>query len=106
MASTSASVFFNLNSSRIASKKDLVNVQEIADYAKANGSKILVTGYADSKTGSAAYNAKLSESRANTVANKLVEMGVNRDQIIVEGKGGVNDLSPYSYNRRVTVKLQ
>lgn len=106
MASTSASVFFNLNSSKIASKKDLVNVQEIADYAKANGSKILVTGYADSKTGSAAYNAKLSESRAQTVADKLVEMGVSRDQLIVEGKGGVNDLAPYSYNRRVTVKLQ
>lgn len=105
-ASTSASVFFNLNSSRIASKKDLVNVQEIAEYAKANNSKILVTGYADSKTGSAAYNAKLSLNRANTVADKLVEMGVNRSQIIVEGKGGVADLSPFSYNRRVTVKLQ
>lgn len=105
-ASTSASVFFNLNSSRIASKKDLVNVQEIADYAKANGSKIVVTGYADSKTGSAAYNAKLSLNRANTVADKLVEMGVNRDQIVVEGKGGVADLTPFSYNRRVTVKVQ
>lgn len=105
-ASTSASVFFNLNSSRIASKKDLVNVQEIAEYAKANGSKIFVTGYADSKTGSAAYNSKLSLNRANTVADKLVEMGVNRDQIVVEGKGGVADLTPYSYNRRVTVKVQ
>lgn len=106
MASTSASVFFNLNSSRIASKKDLVNVKEIAEYAKANNSKIVVTGYADSKTGSPAYNAKLSTSRANAVADQLVSMGVSRDNLIVEGKGGVADLSPISYNRRVTVKLQ
>lgn len=106
MASTSASVFFNLNSSRIASKKDLVNVKEIAEYAKANNSKIIVTGYADSKTGSPAYNAKLSTARANAVADQLVSMGVNRNNLIVEGKGGVADLAPYSYNRRVTVKLQ
>ncbi len=105
-ASNSASVFFNLNSSRIASKKDLVNVKEIVDYAKANNCKIVVTGYADSKTGSATYNKQLSEKRAKTVADKLVEMGVSRDQLVVEGKGGVADLNPYSYNRRVTVKLQ
>lgn len=106
MASTTASVFFNLNSSRIASKKDLVNVKEIAEYAKANNSKIVVTGYADSKTGSPAYNAKLSTARANAVADQLVSMGVSRDNLIIEGKGGVADLSPISYNRRVTVKLQ
>ena len=104
--SGSASVFFNLNSSRIASKKDLVNVQEIVNYAKANGSKVFVTGYADSRTGSAAYNQKLSENRANTVADKLVEMGLSKDQIIIEGKGGVADLTPVSYNRRVIVKIQ
>ena len=106
LVSTTASVFFNLNSSRIASKKDLVNVKEIAEYAKANNKKIVVTGYADSKTGSANYNAKLSESRAKTVADQLVQMGVSRDMIVVEGKGGVADLNPYSYNRRVTVQIR
>ena len=45
------------------------------------------------------------ERRAETVANELVKMGVSRDQITTEGKGGVNDLSPVSYNRRATVKL-
>lgn len=105
MASTNASVFFNINKSTIASRKDLVNVKEIAEYATANGSKIVVTGYADSKTGSAAYNQALSERRANTVANELVKMGVNRDNIEVVAAGGVDNLSPYSYNRRATVKI-
>ena len=103
---TSQSVFFNIGSSRIASRKDLVNVKEVAEYAKANNRKIVVTGYADSKTGSKAYNQSLSEKRAQVVANELVKMGVNRDNIVVEGKGGVDTISPFSYNRRATVKIQ
>ena len=103
---TAASVFFNINSAKVASRKDLVNVKELAEYAKANNTKIVVTGYADSKTGSAEYNQQLSQKRANTVADELVKMGVNRDNIITEAMGGVDNLSPFSYNRRATVKIQ
>ena len=99
------SVFFNINKATVASRKDLVNVKGLADYAKDNNANLVVTGYADSATGSAAYNQKLSERRAETVANELVKMGVSRDQITTEGKGGVKDLSPVSYNRRATVKI-
>ena len=99
------SVFFNINKSTVASRKDLVNVKGLADFAKENNTNLVVTGYADSATGSAAYNQKLSERRAETVANELVKMGVSRDQITTEGKGGVKDLSPVSYNRRATVKI-
>lgn len=106
LVGTAASVFFNINSAKVASRKDLVNVKELAEYAKANNSKIVVTGYADSKTGSAEYNKQLSQKRADTVANELVKMGVNRDNIVTEAKGGVETLSPFSYNRRATVKLQ
>lgn len=104
-AATPVSVFFNINKAVVASKKDLVNVQAIADYAKENGANLIVTGYADSATGRPEYNQALSERRAETVANHLVGMGVSRDQITTEGKGGVKDLSPVSYNRRVTVKI-
>lgn len=103
---TPASVFFNINRSNIASKKDLVNVKGIADYAKENDANLLVTGYADSATGKPAYNQKLSEKRAETVANELVKMGVSRDKITTEAKGGVKDLSPISFNRRATVQVK
>jgi OmpA-OmpF porin, OOP family len=103
---SSASVFFNINKSTIASKKDLVNVKNIAEYAKDANANLLVTGYADSATGSKAYNQKLSEKRAETVANELVKMGVSRDNIKTVGKGGVKDLSPVSYNRRATVEVE
>ena len=99
------SVFFNINKAKVASRKDLVNVKGLADFAKENNANLVVTGYADSATGSAAYNQKLSERRAETVANELVKMGVSRVQITTEGKGGVKDLSPVSYNRRATVKI-
>ena len=106
LVATPVSVFFNINKSVIASKKDLVNVQNLADYAKENNANLLVTGYADSATGKPAYNQTLSEKRAETVANELVKMGVSRDQITTEAKGGVKDLSPISYNRRATVQVK
>ena len=103
---TGASVFFNISSSKIASKKDLVNVQEVANYAKANNAKLVVTGYADSKTGNAEINNKLSQARAEVVAEELVKMGVSRDNIVIESKGGVNTLEPASYNRRAVVTVK
>ena len=105
-ANISQSVFFNIGSAKIASRKDLVNVKELAEYAKENNAKVVVTGYADNKTGTAEFNQALSEKRANAVADELVNMGVSRDNIVVEAKGGVDAIAPFSYNRRVTVKVQ
>ena len=106
VVSAPVSVFFNIGKSKIASQKDLQNVRAIADAAKANNSKIVVTGYADSKTGSASFNQTLSQKRAETVVNELVKMGVDRANIEVNAAGGVNTLSPISYNRRATVELK
>lgn len=102
---TPVSVFFNINSSRIASKKDLVNVEALVKLAKENNAKVEVYGFADSKTGPADFNMKLSERRANTVAKELKKMGLKDEQIIVKPMGGVADLDPASYNRRVIVTV-
>ena len=102
---TPVSVFFNINRTNIASQKDLVNVQALAKYAKENNCKLSVTGYADSATGSPEINQKLSEGRAATVTEELVKMGVGRDKITSVGKGGVDELSPISFNRRATVQI-
>ena len=106
VAAAPVSVFFNLGSAKVASKKDIVNVQALADVAKANGKTIVVTGYADSKTGSANFNQTLSQKRAETVKNELVNMGVAEDKIEVKAAGGVNDINPFSYNRRATVEIK
>lgn len=102
---TPISVFFNLNKTNIASQKDLVNVQALAKYAKENNSKLLVNGYADSATGKPAHNQWLSEERAKTVAGELQKMGINSSNITTKGNGGVDELSPISFNRRATVQV-
>lgn len=102
---TPVSVFFNLDKTDIAQLKDLVNVQALAKYAKENNCNLLVTGYADSATGKAGHNQWLSEKRAERVANEIVKMGVDESRITKEAKGGVDILSPISYNRRATVQI-
>lgn len=102
---TPVSVFFNINRTNIASQKDLVNVQAVAKYAKENGSKLSVTGYADSATGTPEINQRLSEGRAATLADELVKLGIDRSNITTVGKGGVDELSPISFNRRATVQI-
>ena len=105
---TPISVFFNLDKTDIASQKDLVNIQGVAKYAVDNNTNLLVTGYADSATGSAERNKWLGEHRAEKVANELVKMGVPRENIIEEPQGGVSLLTPNyerSYDRRVLVQV-
>lgn len=98
------SVFFSFNSAKIASKKEILNLESLANMAKNNGAKLKVTGYADSATGVPAYNQQLSERRAKAVAKELIKMGVAEENIVVEGKGGVADVKPSSYNRRVIIE--
>ena len=106
VTSAPTSVFFNLNSTKLQSKKDLVNLESLATTIKNSGCKVVITGSADSKTGSSAYNQKLSEGRAKAVADELVNLGVSRDKIEVKGIGGVNDVTPYTLNRRAVIELK
>ena len=100
-----ASVFFNINEATITSGKDLVDVKQLADYAIAAGATVVVTGYADSATGSAEFNSELSRRRAETVAGELVKMGVKKENIRTVAQGGVDTLVPPSYNRRAIVEI-
>jgi len=99
------SVFFNIGQAKIASRKDLQNVSELVALAKAGNSKLIVTGYADSKTGSADYNQQLSQRRAEAVAAEIEKMGISSDRIEVVAAGGVDTLEPLSYNRRAIVAI-
>ena len=103
--SVSQSVFFAFDSSKISSKKEIINLQALADAVKNSHARLSVVGYADSATGSAEYNFKLSEARALAVIDKLVELGVPKDKIVAEGKGGVDTEKPARLNRRVIVSI-
>jgi outer membrane protein OmpA-like peptidoglycan-associated protein len=100
------SIFFDLGKSKITSKKDLINLEQIAKVAKEQNKTLVVEGYADSKTGNSKLNQKLTESRAETVKAELVKLGVDASKIETKGNGGVNELSPIQYNRRAVVSVK
>jgi OmpA-OmpF porin, OOP family len=65
-------------------------LQAAADHFKSGAAvQIQVTGYTD-LSGSAGYNQRLSERRANAVAVALETLGVPRNEMIVTGRG-MND---------------
>ncbi|MFL5268453.1 MAG: OmpA family protein, partial [Stellaceae bacterium] len=66
-------------------------IQLAANQYKAGGSvRLQVTGFTDT-SGSASYNQRLSERRANAVATALERLGVPRSDMAVSGRGE-NDL--------------
>jgi len=84
-------------------------IQQAADAFRAGAPvQIQVTGYTDA-SGSAGYNQRLSERRANNVANALARFGVARQAMVVSGRGKNDQRVPTAdgvrepQNRRVEI---
>ena len=105
LISTPFSIFFNKGSYEISSKKDIVNLGEIAKAAKEGGYRIRLRGTCDSATGSKEVNMRLSENRCRKVQQELVKLGVAEKDIIIDAEGGVSELTPAELDRRVFVEL-
>jgi len=92
-----STVRFRINSARI-SDQEMVNIYNTAEWMKANpDQKVVITGYADKNTGSAAYNMKLSQRRAEAVQKVLVDKyGISKDRLSVKANG--SDVQPYETN--------
>lgn len=96
-----ASVRFKIGSAVITPAEE-VNVYNIAEWLKANPNQnIVIAGYADKNTGSADFNMKLSEKRAQAVcdmlvndynidANRLSTKSFGSDEQVYTGKGQNN----------------
>ena len=103
--SAPVSIFFEVGKANVIASRDMLSVKALAELAIEKNASVLVTGYAD-KSGNADANMKLSERRAQAVADELVRFGVNRQRIEVVAAGGVDTLKPAEYNRRATVELK
>lgn len=99
------SVFFTIGSAKV-SPQELVNLGFVAEQMKENkGTKFVVRGYADSATGTAAINKKLSLQRANSVIDALVTTyGIARDRFSVDAEGGVAVYDKPYLNRMVLIE--
>ena len=103
-------VYFDFNSSA-PQKSSLWAVDFVANYLKQNsGASVKVVGYADEK-GTANYNQKLSNKRAEVIKKLLTDRGVNASQLSFEGKGEDKTVNPKSPNalqlaRRATFEVK
>ena len=105
MASYPFSIFFHRDSYQLMSNRDLVNLREIAKVAKENNYKIRLRGSCDSATATPSYNQTLSENRCRKIMTELMKMGIAEDQFILVPVGGVKELDPTEYDRRVLIEL-
>jgi opacity protein-like surface antigen len=101
-------VFFDWDKDSIT-PQGMQIVQQAADAYKSGAPvQIQVTGYTD-RSGSAAYNQRLSERRANNVARAMAGLGVPQNQMIVGGRGENDNRVPTAagvrepQNRRVEI---
>lgn len=96
-------VFFKIGSAKL-DDYGKVNIQMAAKVLKANpDKKYKVAGYADKATGSAPFNQKLSEKRAQVVYDALIAEGVDKDQLELVGFGGTENMFGKDYLNRCVI---
>ena len=96
-------IFFKIGSARL-DDYGKVNIQLAAKILKANpDKKYRVAGYADKATGSASWNQKLSEKRAQVVYDALIAEGVDKDQLELVGFGGTENMFGKNMLNRVVI---
>lgn len=79
-------------------------IGHVVDDARANPARsVIVEGFAD-QVGSAAANKKLSELRAQVVADALVARGVDRRRIVLRPRGATKS-DPGIESRRVDISF-
>ena len=83
-----AVVVFRINSAKIENNQ-LINIYNAARYLNENPDvNVVIAGYADKETGNPTINQRLSQQRADAVANTLIEKyKISPDRIIKHAEG-------------------
>lgn len=104
-------VLFDFDKSNINAAGQSVLDQVVADYNNNKSTAISVTGHTD-RAGSAAYNEKLSERRADSVRAALIAAGIPAESITTAWKGETENAVPTAdgvreqANRRAEIIIQ
>ncbi len=113
---TIRTILFEFDSYKL-SREAMVELEKIIPaLLEREGLRLEIKGYAD-PVGTKQYNLELSEKRAETVCNYLVDKGINRSRITVKGLGesdfitdnrnpdGSDNAEGRRYNRRVSIGI-
>ncbi|MNH10119.1 Outer membrane porin F precursor [compost metagenome] len=106
-------VHFEFDSAKLtAADKERLNTIATRLKNEAASARLSVTGHTDSK-GSDAYNQKLSERRAHSVTEYLIESGVPRSSFVsVQGAGETQPVADNAtadgraQNRRTEIRIE
>jgi outer membrane protein OmpA-like peptidoglycan-associated protein len=99
-------VRFKLDSYQIQYTEDR-KIRDAVEFLYANpDSKLLLSGYADRKTGNPTYNLALSRKRVEAVRDEFLRRGIDSQRLILEWKGDIEQ--PYATNEwnRVVIMLE
>jgi outer membrane protein OmpA-like peptidoglycan-associated protein len=91
------------------SPQEQVNVYNVAQWMQQNPDQsVVIMGYADRDTGTSDYNLALSQQRAESVMQMLVnEYGIDSSRLSIKAEG--SSVQPYdvnNWNRIVIFSLQ
>jgi outer membrane protein OmpA-like peptidoglycan-associated protein len=97
-------VFFKVNSFAVHDEQ-LVSIARAAHYLLDNpNAQLEIKAYSDKKTGKASYNMKLSEKRANAVANVLMKkFGISKNRLKISFYG--DTVQPFAENDKNRVAI-
>jgi outer membrane protein OmpA-like peptidoglycan-associated protein len=103
-----ATVRFAIDSA-VVSPQEQVNVYNVAQWMQQNPDQsVVIMGYADRDTGTSDYNLALSQQRAESVMQMLVnEYGIDSSRLSIKAEG--SSVQPYdvnNWNRIVIFSLQ
>ncbi len=103
-------IFFEFNKTTLLDESNK-SLDEIISFLKENDFKLIeISGHTDSE-GSEKYNQELSEGRAKSVVDYLVENGINDSRLIAKGYGEARPIETNltdagrAVNRRVEFRL-
>jgi outer membrane protein OmpA-like peptidoglycan-associated protein len=104
-------VFFDWDKADLTERAKQIITEAAGAARKTQTTRIEVAGHAD-RSGTPAYNQKLSQRRADAVAAELVRQGIGRNEIAVSAYGETRPLVPTAdgvrepQNRRVEIVLK
>ena len=104
-------VFFDWDRADLTARAREIIAEAAGAGRRTQTTRIEVAGHAD-RSGSAQYNQRLSQRRADAVAAELVRQGISRDEIAISAYGETRPLVPTAdgvrepQNRRVEVVLE